>query len=121
HRLDILDVRPWIDAGTAVCATFASQFQDPRTEAPEEHAVVRHEHHRTFEIFEPIDQHLLSGKVQVIGRLVEYQTVRRGVGDPRYHEPRFLAAGERTDRFVDMVSRELELSSASTKRADSRF
>src|SRR5439155_3813729 len=64
------------------------------------------------------DQHLLSGKVQVIGRLVEYQKVRRVVEHPRDREPRFLPAGERPDRFVDVVSRELERAGERTKRAD---
>src|SRR6185437_5030902 len=32
-------------------AALASQLQDARAEAPKEHAVVRHEDHRAFEIF----------------------------------------------------------------------
>src|SRR5690242_2147946 len=76
HRLNVLDIRSRIDAGTAVRAALATEFQYARAKAAEEHAVVRHEDHGAFEIFEPFDQHFLGGQVQVIGRLVEYQKVR---------------------------------------------
>jgi len=79
---------------------------------------MRYEDHRAFEIFEPIDQYLFGGEVQVIGRLVEYQKVRRTVEHPRDREPRFLTAGERPNRFVHIVSRELERAGEQTQRAD---
>ena len=60
----------------------------------------------------------VGGEVQVIGRLVEYQKVRRTVEHPRDREPRFLTAGERPNRFVHIVSRELERAGEQTQRAD---
>jgi hypothetical protein len=49
-------------------------------------------------------------QVQVVRRLVEHEEVRRVEQHPRHDEPRLLAARERPDLLVHLVSRELERS-----------
>src|ERR1022692_211501 len=72
NRLHILNVRSRINARMAILPALPSQLQHPRAQPPQEHAVVRHEDHRAFEVLQRIHQHLLGGHVQVIGRLVEH-------------------------------------------------
>jgi len=49
--LDVLDVRTGVHHRIAFRAAFAAQLQHARTEAAQEHAVVRYENHRSFEAF----------------------------------------------------------------------
>src|SRR5262249_3289356 len=77
-------------------------------EAAKEHAIVRYENHRAFETLKRFHQHLLGGEVEVIGRLVKHEEVWRVVEHTRHGEPRFFAAGERADLFVNVVARELK-------------
>ena len=90
--LDILNVRPRINSGIAVRAALAAQFQDPRPQPAQEYAVVRHENHGAFEVFERLHKHLLGSHIQVIGGLVEHQEIGRIVEHPRHGEARFFAA-----------------------------
>jgi len=45
---------------------------------------MRYEDHGAFKIFQGVHQHLLGRKIQVIGRFVEHQEVRRVVEHARY-------------------------------------
>ena len=60
-----------------VGAAFTAQLQDPVAQATEEHPVVGDEHHRALELAQGPDQHLLGREIEMIGRLVEHQEVRR--------------------------------------------
>ncbi len=79
---------------------------------------MRDEDHGAFEILQRVDQHLLGRQVEVVGRLVEHQEVRRVVEHPRHGEPRLLAAGERADLLVHVVAGELKRAGEVTQRAE---
>ena len=66
---------------------FAAELQHPVADATQEGAVVRHEDHRAFERLQRIDQHFLGGQVEVVGRFVEHQEVRRIEQHPGHCEP----------------------------------
>src|ERR1035437_10167002 len=117
QALHVFDVGTGIHHGIALRAAFAAQFQHARAQAAQEHAVVRDENHRPFEPLERLHQHLLGGQVQVIGGFVQHQEVRRVVEHTRHREARFLAAGERTDLLVHVVTRKLERPGERAQRA----
>src|ERR1035441_4381302 len=100
QALDVFDVGTGVHHGIALGAAFAAQFEHARAQAAQEHAVVRHENHGSFEALERIHQHLLGGQVQVIGGLVQHQKVGRVVEHARHGEARFLAATEGADLLV---------------------
>ena len=60
----------------------------------QEAAVVRDEQHRPLEIPQGVDQHFLRRQIQVIGRLVEHEKVRRVEEHPGHDQPGLLAAAE---------------------------
>ena len=91
-----------------VGAAFAAQFKDTVAQATQERAVVRHEQHRPLEVAERLEQHFLRGEIEVVRRLVEHQEVRRVEQHARHDETRLLAARERSDLLVGVVTRELE-------------
>src|SRR4029077_3233207 len=62
-------------------------------------------------------QHLFGGEVEVVGRFVQHQEVRRVVEHARHGEARFFAAGERADLLINVVTRELERSGKRAQRA----
>src|SRR5258708_31291338 len=45
---------------------------------------MRYENHGAFKVFQGVHQHFLGRKIQVIGRFVEHQEVRRVVEHARY-------------------------------------
>ena len=69
---------------------------------------------------ERADQHLLGREVEVVGRLVEHQEVRRVVEHARQHEARLLAAREQAAALLDLVAREAEAAGERAQRADRR-
>ena len=63
-------------------------------------------------------QHFLGREIEVVGRLVEHEEVRRVEQHPRHHEARLLAARQRADLLVDVVAGELERAGEVPQRAD---
>jgi len=53
----------------------------------------------------------------MVGRLVQHQEIRWVVQQARHAKTRFLAAGERADRLVHIVARELERTRQRTQRS----
>ena len=53
---------------------------------------MRDEDHGAFEILQRVHQHFLGCEIQVIGRLVQHQKIRRIVKHPRHRQARFLTA-----------------------------
>ncbi len=117
-RLDVLFVRARIDARITIDAALAAKLEDPRAKAAQERAVVRDEDHRAVEIFERFDQHFFRGQVQMVGRLVEHQKVRRIEKHARHCETGFLAAGKRSDALVHIITGELERAGQRAQRAE---
>ena len=70
--------------------------------------VVRDQHHRAAEALERIDQRAAALDIEMVGRLVEHQQLRRPAGDQREVEPRLLAAGKRGDRHIGLLAAEAE-------------
>jgi hypothetical protein len=61
---------------------------------------MRDEDHGAFKILQGVHQHLLGRKIQVIGRFIEHQEVRRVVEHARDCQPRFFAARECADLLI---------------------
>src|SRR3984885_9595851 len=71
---------------------------------------MRYEDHGAFKFLQGVHQHLLGRKIQVIGRFVEHQEVRRVVEHARYCQPRLFSARECADLLIYFFTRELECS-----------
>ena len=71
---------------------------------------MRYEDHGAFKTFQGVHQHLLGRQIQVIGRFVEHQEVRRVVEHASYCQPRLFSAGECADLLVHVFAGELECS-----------
>ena len=71
-------------------------LEDARGEARDEPAVVGDEDQRAVVLLEPRDQRLDRLEVEVVGGLVEHQHVGLLDAEPREHQPRRLAARERS-------------------------
>ena len=71
---------------------------------------MRYEDHGAFKILQGVHQHFLGRKIQVIGRFVEHQKVRRVVEHACDGQPRFFAAGECADLLIHVFAGELECS-----------
>ncbi len=65
-----------------------------------------------------LDQHLLGRDVEMVGRLVEHQEVRRVEQHLRHHQPRLLAARQHAAALLDVVAGEAE---AAGERAQRRL
>ena len=83
-------------------------LDDLRRQAFDEVAVVRHEDQRAAVVHQRVEQHVLRVEVEVVGRLVEHQRVRRPQQHPRHGQTRALAAREHAGLLVDVVAREEE-------------
>ena len=70
--------------------------------------VVRDQQHRALVARQRLDQHFLGRHVEMIGRLVEHQEIRRIVQHLRHHQPRLLAAREHAAFLLDVVAGEAE-------------
>ena len=116
--LDVLDVGTGIGVQLDVGPAFASQLQHPVAQPAQEHAVVRHEDHRAVELRQRIDQHFLRRQIQVVGRLVEHQEVRRVEQHARHDEARLLASRQRPDLLLDVLAGELKRAEQVAQRAD---
>ena len=92
RALDVLDVGALIRVRLRLGAALAAQLEHAIAQAAQELPVVRHEQHRPVEVLERIEQHLLGRQIEVVGRLVEHQKVRRVQQHAREHEARLLAA-----------------------------
>src|SRR5580693_6101295 len=79
---------------------------------------MRYEDHGAFKILQGVHQHLLGRKIQVIGRFVEHQEVRRVVEHACYCQPRFFSAGECADLLIYVFAGELECSCQISQRSE---
>jgi len=105
---DVLDVRALIGVRLRFGAAFPTQFEHAIAQAPQELPVVRHEQHRPVEVLQGIEQHLLRRQIEVVGRLVEDQEIRRVQEHACENEPCLFAARERADFLVGVVAGELK-------------
>ena len=71
-------------------------------------AVVADQHDRAVIAVQGLDQRLAGVDVEVVGRLVEDQQVRRVAGDQRQRQPGALAAGQFADQRGRLVAGEAE-------------
>ena len=67
-------------------------LKDARGRAVDKVAVVRDKQHRALEVFHRVEQHVFRAHIQVVGRLVEQQEVRRAYQDFRQRVAVALAA-----------------------------
>ena len=86
----------------------AAHLDDPIGQALDEVAVVRDEDQRAAVILERVEQDVLRVEVEMVGRLVEQQRVRRTQQHARHRQPRALAARQHAGLLVDVVAREEE-------------
>ena len=77
-------------------------------ERGEEATVVGDEEHRPLEAPERLDEHLLRGHVEVVGRLVQHEEVRRIVEHLGQDHARLLPSGEDAAPLVGLVPGEPE-------------
>ena len=92
-------VRARVDDGLAV-ADLDDLGREPLDEIP----IVRHEDQRAAVVDERVEQHFLRVEIEMVGRLVEQQRVRRTQQHPRDGQPRALAARQHAHALVDVVS-----------------
>ncbi len=78
--------------------------------------IMRDEHDGAGEIVDRFDQGLARRDVEVVGRLVEDQQGRRGMGDEGEIEPRLLAAGQVAHRDERLLLTETEAPEPRTHR-----
>ena len=82
--LHVLHVRTAVRQRSVVF--IARELEHAVGEAAEECAVVRDEEHRSFEIVQRFDEHFFRREVEVVGRLVEHEEVRRIEEHARHHQ-----------------------------------
>src|SRR5689334_23061666 len=63
RTLDVFYVSSGVGMRLRVGAALAAELEDTVAQAPEELAIVRHEHHRPLEVLERVDQHLLGREI----------------------------------------------------------
>jgi hypothetical protein len=80
-------------------------------------AVVADEDDGAVIAVERLDQRLAGIDVEVVGRLVEDQQVRRIAGDQRQRQPGALAAGQLADQRRRLVARKTEAAELGADRA----
>ena len=85
-----------------------TNLDDLAGELVDEVPIVRDEDQGAAEIFERFEQHILRVEVEMVGRLVEQQRVRRPQEHARHGQPRPLASGQHSHGLVDVVAREEE-------------
>jgi hypothetical protein len=66
------------------------------------------EQERAFEVDESLDEHLFGVEIEMVGRLVEHQKIRRIVEHARQDDARLLATGQDAAALVHVVARETE-------------
>ena len=79
---------------------------DLRRQPLHEVAIVRDEDQRAAVLDQRVEQHFLRVEIEVVGRLVEQQGVRRPQQHARHREARALAAGQHPHALVDVVAGE---------------
>src|SRR5262245_20609255 len=82
-----LVVGAWVDERAAI-----ADLDDLRRQPLDEVAIVRHEDQRAAVVDERVEQHLFRIEIEMVGRLVEQQRVRRAQQHAGDGEPRALAA-----------------------------
>ena len=98
-----------IAAGIFVPRAVAFRHDHRIDHAIEEIAVMADQDHRAGIIAERLFQHVERFKIEVVGRLVEHQQIRRFRQRTRQHHAAALAAGERAQRRADLLGREQEI------------
>ena len=92
------------------------QLQHAVGQRGEEAPVVRNEQHRALVLRQRRDQHLLGHQVEVVGRLVEHEEIRRIVKHDRHDQPRLLAARQHAALLLDVVARKAEAAGERAQR-----
>src|SRR3546814_12479817 len=82
--------------------------------------VVRDQHDRALELVQRLHQRLARLDVEVVGRLVEQQEMRRLAADAGEDEPRFLAAGQAGDPDLRLLLREAEAAEMRSRQEERR-
>ena len=85
-----------------------AHFDDLGGQAFDEIAVVGHEDQRAAVVDQRVEQHFLGIQVQMVGRLVEQQRVRRTQQHACDGQPCPFSAREHANRLVDVVAGEQE-------------
>ena len=109
HAFAALRHHVGVAAGIDVPAPVALRHHDGRHGAVEEIAVVRHQQHRAGIVVDHLFQQIERFEIEIVGRLVEHQQVRRFGQRARQREPAALAAGQRRDRRSGLLRREQEI------------
>ena len=91
--------------------------QQPIGDQPEHMAVVADHHDRAAKAGQRLDQRIARIDVEMVGRLVEDQNMRRLARDQRERQPRPLAARQLAHRDIDLVAREAEPAELRAHRA----
>ena len=81
-----------------------TDLDDLRRQLLDEIPIVRDEDQRPAVVLERVEEDVLRIEVEVVGRLVEQQRVRRPQQHARDGEPRALAAGQHAGLLVDVVA-----------------
>src|SRR5581483_636604 len=90
--------------------TPATDLKHPGCQLVNEVAVVRNEDHRAGVLAERCEQHVFGAHIEVIGRLVKQEKIRRMQQHPQQGIAVALAAGEHADTLEHVVSGEQKTS-----------
>jgi predicted MFS family arabinose efflux permease len=93
------------------------QFQHAVGQRGEKMPVVRDEQHGALELRQRRDQHFLGRHVEMVGRLVEHQKIRRIEQHLRHHQPRLLAARQHPAFLLDVIAGKAEAAGQRAQRA----
>ena len=72
---------------------FEGQFEHAIGQGRQKMPVMRNEEHGALILCQRLDQHFLGRHVEMVGRFVEHEKIRRIEQHDRHHQPRLLAAG----------------------------
>ena len=97
---------------------FPAKLEHAVAESSQERAIVGDEQHRAVVLPERIEQHLLGGEIEVVGRLVQDQEIRWIQQHARENEACLLTARQRADLLVDVVAGELKRAREIAEDAD---
>ncbi len=101
---DIVHVRPGVEVRLPLRPTLSTQFDNPVAQRTQEGAIVRDEQHRAIVVVQRVDEHFLREEIEVIGRFIEHQEIRRVEQHARDHQARLLATRKRPNLLVDVVA-----------------
>src|SRR5882757_931238 len=104
-------------AAAKLMRAFRRQFQYAVGQRRQKMPVMRDEQHGALVLRESRDQHLLGGEVEMVGRLIQHQEIRRIEQHDRHHQSRLLAARQHPAPLLDIVAGETEAAGQRAQRA----